>query len=112
MDRQQEYLWSLIEPRKRSNPIKRAELLARYNDWKKFYGGVITDRELRAMKEELIMKEGKLIGSSEQGYYVMETIKDFEESLAYYRAKAIPLLKIRSKLKRSYHQQKLQYQLI
>ena len=104
------FLWECIEIHDRERPIKRADLLKQFNDGK--FWGKITDRELRKMKEDLIVKENKLIGSCEQGYFVIKTQSDFEESLAYYRNKALPLLKIRSKLKRSYCATIQQYQLL
>jgi len=83
------------------NIIKSHKRIKRHYLNKKIYelGYIISDREMRLIKEE-INKEGKiLIGSdNKRGYYLVETAEDFDNALHEIESKAYTLLKRRREL--------------
>ena len=73
----------IIEYLKSHQFAKRSDLreyLCRY-EW-------ISDRAMRKLIEEMIMKDGYCISSSEKGYSLITTLEQAEEARAYLKAKS------------------------
>ena len=67
--------------------VKRSELLMALN----FEGIKITDRQLRAAVEDLVMTDGCCIASTDHGYHLIKNIHDLNEAVEYLRKKARPI---------------------
>mgnify|MGYP001612653180 FL=1 len=88
---------------KRNNrPIKRAELL----NYLRSMDYTTTDREMRAVIEDMCITDGYSIASSEQGYAIIHTEEELDKAMKYLKAKAFPLFKRADSLQKSFHKDK------
>ena len=85
-----------------NRPVKRAELL----NYLQSMNYNITDREMRAVIEDMCITNGYSIASSERGYSIIHTEDELLKAMKYLKAKAFPLFKRADSLQKSFHKDK------
>lgn len=88
----------IIRYLQRNGCVKRKNLLA----YLKNIGHEVTDRELRQAMVSIVIDEGYLIKSSSHGYKLAETVKEYEQAIAYTESYIWSLFRKRKAMKRNF----------
>jgi|GEM_PF-6713602 len=84
--------------RGQENALPRKDLVDRVNQhWPLF---PVPDREIRKAIVHLIEKHGQRIGSSTNGYFIIETVAELEKVISYYESYGMSSLYKASRLRK------------